>query len=137
MLALLQRYRSVISYLFFGGCTTLLNIIVYTLCTRFLLMDTVPATVMAWIVAVLFAYITNRIWVFGSNVKGIAGIVRELAAFFACRIATGALDIAIMFVCVEKLRFHDIIMKVISNIIVIILNYVASKIIVFKPGKPQ
>ena len=117
MLALLQKYRSVISYLFFGGCTTLINIIAYALCTRFLYLGTVPATVIAWIVAVLFAYITNRIWVFNSAVTSPTGIAKEVATFFACRLATGLLDIAIMFVCVDILHFSDILMKIISNII--------------------
>lgn len=132
MKRLFIRYKEVILYIFFGGCTTLVNIIGYYICARPLSFATIPATVIAWILSVAFAYITNRIYVFESSSKGHTAIIREIVSFVSCRILTGLMDLAIMFVCVELLRFNDLVIKIISNILVIVLNYIASKLLIFK-----
>lgn len=129
---LAMQYRQQILYLFFGGCTTLVNIAVYTLCTRLLGMDVVSASAVGWLLSVLFAYVTNRGMVFGSRVTGARGIALEMGKFFAGRIATGLLDIAIMYVSVDLLGANDMVMKILSNVLVIILNYVISKLMVFR-----
>ena len=121
-----------ILYLFFGGCTTLVNIIVYYICAHLLLLATVPATVIAWILSVAFAYVTNRIYVFESRSRGLVAILREIGAFVSCRLLTGVMDLAIMYICVDLLHFNDLIIKIISNILVIVLNYVASKLLIFR-----
>lgn len=124
-------------YLFFGGCTTLVNIVTYYIMAHVINASVMTSTIVAWIVAVLFAYITNRKWVFDSKVTTRKEIVQEIISFFACRIATGIVDWLLMFVFVEKLGFNDLLIKVISNIIVIVLNYVASKLIVFTDKKKK
>jgi len=91
-----------------------------------------PATVIAWVLAVLFAYITNRLWVFESQADTINDFVREIIAFFACRLTTGILDLLIMFIFVDLLYCNDLLVKIGANVLVIILNYVASKLIIFK-----
>lgn len=126
------RYKEMILYLFFGGCTTLVNIIVYYICAHLLLLATVPATVIAWILSVAFAYVTNRIYVFESRSRGLVAILREIGAFVSCRLLTGVMDLAIMYICVDLLHFNDLIIKIISNILVIVLNYVASKLLIFR-----
>lgn len=131
---LFLKYRSVILYIFFGGCTTLVNILVYAVCSRIFKMDTVSGTVIAWIVAVTFAFITNRKMVFESNATHANEILRETLSFFSCRLLTGGLDLLIMYVFVDVTGFNDLVMKAISNIIVIILNYIASKLLIFKHG---
>lgn len=126
------RYKEMILYLFFGGCTTLVNIIVYYICAHLLLLATVPATVIAWILSVAFAYVTNRIYVFESRSRGLVAILREIGAFVSCRLLTGVMDLAIMYICVDLLHFNDLIIKIISNVLVIVLNYVASKLLIFR-----
>lgn len=128
---LILKYREVMAYLFFGGCTTLVNIISYYFTYNILNISNVNSTVIAWIISVLFAYVTNRIFVFGSSSKGKAAI-KEITSFFSCRILTGVMDVAIMYLAVDIFRFDSLLWKVISNIAVIIANYIFSKIFVFK-----
>ena len=121
-----------ILYLFFGGLTTLINIAAYYAASHLLGMDTVPATVLAWVIAVLFAYLTNRKWVFDSRASGAGAILRELAGFWSARLFTGLLDIGIMYLFVDVLHRNDMFIKLASNVIVVILNYVFSKYLIFK-----
>ena len=130
--ALLIKYREAVMYLFFGGCTTLVNFVVYWLCTRPVDMGTGTATALAWVMSVLFAYVTNRRWVFESSAKGVKAVFAEMVNFFAGRAATGVLDWAIMLVSVDMLGAPDMVMKILSNVLVIILNYFISKLIVFR-----
>lgn len=130
----LERYRDFIAYAFFGVCTTIVNLAAYAVAARPLGLKTIPATVIAWILAVMFAYVTNRKWVFHSQAKGKAAIAKEAGSFFICRIVTGILDIVIMFICVDILCMNDLVIKAVSNIIVILTNYVASKLIIFRKG---
>lgn len=129
---LLRKYREVILYLLFGGLTTLVNIVLYALLARVLLMDVTVSTAIAWVVSVIFAYLTNRKWVFQSRASGSRAILRELIAFFGGRAFSGLLDIGIMFLFAETLGFNDIVVKILSNILVIIINYILSKWIVFR-----
>lgn len=94
--SLYQKYRDVIPYLFFGVCTTLVNITVYWLMAYPLRFRTMLSTIVAWIASVFFAYVTNRKWVFHSSACGIKEITREISSFFACRLATGIVDLACM-----------------------------------------
>ena len=128
---LLQRYKSQLLYLFFGGCTTLVNVVVYGLCAHGANLSTTLSIAVAWAVSVLFAYLTNRTWVFESRAGTAGEILREMGSFFLGRVATGVLDWAIMYVCVDRLGLPDMPIKLLSNVIVIILNYVVSKLFVF------
>ena len=92
----------------------------------------VPSTCIAWILSVLFAYLTNKVYVFQSKSFKKEVLLREGLQFFGCRLLTGILDVAIMFVAVDLLHWNGLVWKVISNILVIILNYVASKLLIFK-----
>ena len=130
-----QKYRDVILYLFFGGCTTVLNIAVYYLCYNIAGIPNVPSTCIAWILSVLFAYLTNRKWVFHSEAAGQTEILKEIIRFFAARLATGIFDWVFMYVPVDRLAWPDVAMKVIANIVVIVGNYVLSKVLVFKKKK--
>lgn len=129
---LMIKYKSIIMYLIFGVLTTLVNIVSYYIFSHILKTGVMFSTVIAWVLAVLFAYVTNRKWVFTSYAKGRKEIFNELLSFFSCRIATGIVDTLFMFIFVERLHFNDVIIKIIANIIVIILNYIASKLIIFK-----
>ena len=127
-----QKYLQLILYVFFGGCTTLINTFVYHACAEWLGMSTLLANGLAWVVAVFFAYITNRIWVFHSKEKTTRGILREMGSFVGARVLTGLLDEGIMYLFVDVLRLPGLPVKIFSNIIVIVLNYVFSKLIIFK-----
>lgn len=128
---LLKRYKSFIAYAFFGVCTTLVNLLCYRLFYFVLGVPNVPSTLVAWLLAVLFAYVTNKLWVFDSKSWAVAVVIPELIKFFVCRIATGVLDVGIMWFAVDKMQWDAMIWKLISNIIVIVLNYVASKFVIF------
>lgn len=129
---LYEKYKDIIPYLFFGVCTTAVNIAVYWVMEHLLHFGVVPSAVIAWICAVLFAYLTNRKWVFKSSAVTVKEILKEIIAFFTCRLATGVIDWLIMYVFVDVLHYNDMLIKTAANIVVIVLNYVASKMIIFR-----
>ena len=132
---LYKKYKSLILYIFFGICTTFVNIASFWFMAHIFNFKAVFSSIVSWIFSVIFAYITNRGWVFEARATGAKNIFREIYSFFACRFATGALDCFIMFLCVDVFGFNDMMIKVISNVIVVVLNYVSSKIFVFKNTK--
>lgn len=132
---LINKNKDIIPYLFFGVCTTVVNVIVYWICAHFINMSTLLSTVIAWGLAVLFAYITNKKWVFHSKVVTRIENIKEILSFFICRLTTGIIDWMCMIVFVGFLEFNDVIIKILANILVIILNYMASKLIIFKKRK--
>lgn len=128
---LFLKYKEVIMYLVFGGLTTLINIVVYAVCARVIGMNTLPANATALTVSILFAYITNKLFVFESKTDTMKEVFREFFSFIVCRLGTGALDMLFMFVSVDVFGFYDVVMKILSNIIVVILNYVFSRLVIF------
>lgn len=126
------RFRTVIAYLFFGGLTTLLNIVVYMGLARGLELPYLAANVVAWVVSVLFAYAANRTWVFASRRRGWGNILKECSAFIGCRLLSGGVDTAIMYVMIDLLALNDLAVKVFANLVVIIMNYVISRDLIFK-----
>lgn len=131
---LLKKYKFIILYGIFGVLTTIINIVTYALCYDVFNISNVVSNIIAWILSVLFAFITNKIWVFESKCFDFKIFIKELWNFIVCRLATGALDLGIMYVGVDLLKGPALILKIASNIIVIILNYVMSKLFVFKKG---
>ena len=129
---LLKKYKFIILYGIFGVLTTLINIVSYSLLYSVFGVSNVISNIIAWVISVLFAFITNKLWVFESKSFEFKLFMAELGNFTLCRLATGLLDLGIMFVGVDLLKGPAIILKVVSNIIVIILNYVMSKVFVFK-----
>lgn len=134
MINLYKKYKEIINYLIFGVLTTVVSLLTYYLLV-FTILDPINplelqiANIISWITCVTFAYITNRIYVFNSKNKN---IFKELIKFYSSRLTTLFLDMLIMFIFVTKLEFNDKIIKIIVQIIIIILNYILSKIIVFK-----
>ena len=124
--------KELLLYGIFGVLATIINIVAYWGLSRLLVMPTVPATVLAWLIAVIFAFWTNRTYVFRSKNSA---VLKEAAEFFIARVTTGIIDVVIMYVFVDVLVFHDVWVKTASNIIVIILNYVFSKLFIFKGAK--
>ncbi|QBO35583.1 GtrA family protein [Periweissella cryptocerci] len=132
LLELFDKYRAQILYLFFGGVTTIINIGVFAAITKGIGWNYQLANFIAWIAAVLVAYLTNRVWVFGSRVHGFAAITKELGSFFFFRILTYVMEVGILFVGISMLHGNEIVWKVIDNIFVILINYVFSKLIIFR-----
>lgn len=131
------KYRELILYVVFGVLTTLVNWVSYWLLADLLHVDYMAATFIAQVLSILFAYVTNRRWVFESKVRGVKGVALEMAKFFGARAASLVLDLAAMYLGVTLLRIDDKLMKLISNGIIIAANYVFSKLFVFKKQGPQ
>lgn len=129
---LFEQHREKILYVVFGALTTAVNTAVYWLCAHPLGMPVLPGTIIAWFLAVLFAYITNRVWVFRSQATARNEILREAVSFYLCRLATGVLDWVLMYFLVDRLHWNDLWVKIGVNVLVIILNYVASKLLIFR-----
>ena len=121
--------KELISYVIFGILTTLVNILVYLLFTRLIGLNYIISNILAWFFSVLFANITNRIWVFESENTN---IFKEIILFFSGRLFSGIVDTVLMFVFIDLLFVGDSISKIIIQVIVVALNYIISKFIVFK-----
>lgn len=129
------KYKELILYVFFGGLTTLCNIVSYYIFAHMFFLNEIASTILAFIISVLFAFFTNSRYVFMSKAKGFKQVSNELVKFFGARLFSGGLDVLIMYIFVTLLMFNDIVIKILSNIIVIILNYLFSKLFVFKTKK--
>ena len=134
---LLVRYKEVILYVIFGGLTTLINIVVYWICRNLIKLQVVPSDIIAWILSVIFAYVTNKIWVFESRSTKVAVLIREIGEFFAARLFSLGFDVLFLYVTVEKLSWPDLPMKIVANVIVIIMNYLFSKLLIFRKNKEE
>lgn len=124
----------VISYVVVGALTTLVNYAVYFLARIFLTGDAgvIPSNVIAWIFAVAFAYIANKLFVFESLSREKNTVLKELAGFIACRIVSLFLDTGFVYVTVAVLHWNEPLFKLLSNVFVVIANYFASKYLIFK-----
>ena len=138
-----KKHREVLSYLIFGGLTTVVNVGLFMILTGLTSLSTGAANAIALAASIIFAYVTNKIWVFESKLTGWAAL-REFAVFIACRIATGLLDQAIVVAGVDWLGAAIGLaestlwaggVKIFANVLVIIANYVFSKLLIFK--KPR
>ena len=134
---LLKKYKNFILYVGFGIITTAINIILYWLLYNILDVSNVPSNIIAWIGAVIFAFLTNKNLVFGSSSWDKKTVINELWKFFGARLATGGIDLLIMFLFVDVWGFNGMIIKIIANIIVIILNFVLSKLVVFRKKETE
>lgn len=128
----IRKNKQLLLYLFFGICTTAINTICYGVLHERLCVNNIPSTVLAWLVAVIFAFITNKIFVFKSKRARASERLKEFTSFFSCRIMTGILDVLIMAVAVDYLKWNSLFWKIISNIVVTAVNYIVSKFVVFR-----
>lgn len=125
------KYKEIILYLVFGVLTTLVNYLSYLLLAPFFSTTTIP-TAIAWVLSVLFAYFTNRKYVFDSKASGRKAVLREALSFFGARVLSGVLDVGIMWVFADRMGWNDKIVKLCSNVFVVVFNYVASKLVIFR-----
>ncbi len=140
---LFRKYREIIMYLIFGVTTTLVNWLVYAPLVNLLNVNTTVANAIAWFVAVLYAFITNKLFVFESRSWKASVLVKEVIAFYLARIASGAFEIflpePLMLLGLNQpfLGIEGGIAKAVVSVLVIILNYVFSKLFVFKKKKDK
>lgn len=120
------------SYLIFGGFTTIINIVVYWLLTSQFKMYYMVANVIAWVISVIFAFVTNKLFVFRSHKMDIISIMKELSSFLFFRIMSLLLDLGTMFLLVQIVKTNDMFAKLVANVLVVIVNYIASKLVIFK-----
>lgn len=129
---LVQKHSDILIYLIFGVLTTAVNYLVYLPCYNVLQISATVSNVIAWVVAVAFAYLTNKPFVFKSYDWSANTVIPELTKFVGSRILSGALETAIIFVTVDLLLWNGNVMKLLTSVFVVIFNYVASKLLVFK-----
>ena len=145
MKKLIEKYKELILYVIFGVLTTIVNYAVYFGC-KALHLPYQPSTVIAWIAAVAFAYITNRIWVFESKTCGAKAIIKEIVLFVGARLFSLVLELIIMFIGMDLLSagertvvlfdktllLGEFVTKTVAQIVIIVSNYVFSKLVIFR-----
>ena len=139
LVALFNRYRSVIAYLFWGVVTTVVNIVVFQVLSSGVHWNYQLANVIAWFLSVLVAYFTNKVWVFGSHYSTVKAFLKEFFWFYFYRGLTLIMDVIIMYVGISLLKFdsplQQLIVKIIDNVIVVIANYIFSKWLIFHDNR--
>lgn len=127
-----KKHKVVLLYLFFGVLSFLISIGTYALTTEIIHINILIANIFAWVFSVSFAYITNRIWVFKENATELISILAEIGKFASARLATLGVEELILYVFVSKIGFENMAVKIVATVIVIILNYLISKLWVFQ-----
>ena len=136
ILELYKKYKEIINYMIFGGLATLVNFISYYILARTLNVDEVISSGLSWFCAVLFAYVTNKLFVFESKKDSKKEMIKEMISFFLARIVSGALcDVGTFALMVKVLNINDIIAKLVTQVMVVIVNYIFSKLIFKKENK--
>ena len=134
--SLYTKHKDKILYLFFGVLTTVVNWVVYAFaCQWGLIPEGIRATVsniIAWAAAVVFAFVTNKPFVFRSHDWSSKTVLPELTRFVGCRVGSGVLETAIIFVTVDLLAWNGNVMKLLTSVLVVVLNYIGSKLLVFR-----
>lgn len=135
MIKLTKEYKETISYLIFGILSTIVNIATYVFFSRIIKINFMVSNIIAWFVAVIFAYITNKFFVFESKNINIKFILKEITSFMSLRILSGLTELILMYIMINIMLINDFIVKIITNIVVVILNFIFSKLIIFKNKK--
>lgn len=130
------KYKEVINYLVFGGLAMVVNFVTYFLFARVLGVEEIISSGLSWFCSVLFAYVTNKLFVFESKTETIEAFFAEMISFFLARIVSGALcDVGTFAVMVKVIHINDIFSKIVTQVMVVIMNYFFSKLVVFRKKK--
>ena len=130
--SLIEKYWEIFSYLVFGVMTTVVNYLVYLPLYNLLGMSASLSNAIAWVAAVAFAYLTNKPFVFRSHDWSLKTVIPELTKFVTCRVGSGLSETLILLVTVDILGWNGNIWKLVTSVLVVVLNYVSSKLVVFK-----
>lgn len=130
----MKNRREMFNYLLFGVLTTAVNIVSFWLLDSGLELDYKISTVISWIVSVIFAFVTNKLYVFNSKSMDTRSVFKELLSFVFFRWLSLIIDLLTMIVLVEFLKLDSLFAKIVANIFVVVFNYFASKYVIFKPS---
>ena len=128
--------KETISYVIFGILTTIVNLISYYFFSNIININYLISNTISWIISVVFAYITNKFYVFNSKDKRKDVMVKEFIKFVNCRLTSGVIEILLLFLLVDMMKVNDIISKLAIGVIVVVLNFIFSKIFVFQKVNP-
>lgn len=126
-----KKYKEIVLYLFFGVLTMAVSIISYAICNMAIKIDALVANIISWILAVLFAFYTNRIWVFSVKTNSKKDLIVQMIFFCSGRIVTLIIEETILFVFIKCLHYGSMGVKIMAQIVVVVLNYIISKLWVF------
>ena len=129
MIKIYKKYEEIINYLIFGVLTTLVSILSYAFFTRLINLDYVLSNILSWILSVTFAFFTNQKYVFNTSSSS---KIKDMFKFYLSRLTSLGIELITMYILVTLLSLNDMISKIIVQFIVIVLNYVLSKLFVFK-----
>ena len=127
----ISRYRDAISYIITGGLTTLVNLVVFTVLCELLSVDITVSNIISVAAAILFAYVTNKIFVFRSKCPDMRSLAGEFARFVSARLITMVIEVGGVFLLVNIMGMQPLVGKLLTQIIVVIGNYFISKFLVF------
>ncbi len=134
---LLEKYQELIAYGIVGVLTTGINVAVFWAMNTVLGWHYAPANVVAWIIAVVFAFFANKIFVFENHGWSARVVIKEAVAFLLSRLASLLVDMAGMWLMIDCIRCEELLSKFVVNIVVIIINYALGKFWVFAKGKEE
>ena len=133
MINIYKKNKEIINYLIFGVLTTVVSFVVYFIFAKVFKIDEVISNVISWFFSVLFAFVTNKLYVFESKETGKKTLLKEIISFYLARLFTGVVcDLGVFALMVKTFKINDVLSKLVTQVIVIVLNYVLSKLIVFK-----
>lgn len=133
MINIYKKNKEIINYLIFGVLTTVVSFVVYFIFAKVFKIDEVISNVISWFFSVLFAFITNKLYVFESKETGKKTLLKEIVSFYLARLFTGVVcDLGVFALMVKTFKINDVLSKLVTQVIVIVLNYVLSKLIVFR-----
>lgn len=128
--------KETISYVIFGVLTTIINLTLYYFFSKIININYLISNIISWIISVIFSYITNKLYVFNSKDKRMDVIVKEFIKFINCRLTSGFIEVLLLFLLVDIMKINDIISKLAIGVIVVVLNFIFSKIFVFQKVNP-
>lgn len=133
--SLLNKYRNIIVYLFFGALTTAVSWLIYFPLHNITGVSATVSNAISWAGSVAFAFLTNKPFVFQSHDWSAKTVFPELVKFIGCRVGSGAAETVVLLLTVDILHWNGNIMKIATSVLVVVLNYVGSKLVVFKNRK--
>ncbi len=127
-----KKNKEMLLYLFFGGLSFIVSVATYAVFNVTCGFNALIANVLSWVITVMFAFLTNRVWVFAAPTKTAMEFIKQMISFYSGRVITLVVEEVILGVFINLCGFNSILIKVIAQIVVIILNYVISKLFIFK-----
>lgn len=131
----MKKYEELIMYIIVGVCTMIVSLVSYFIMANTLQMYYQAANIISWVLAVAFAYVTNKKYVFKSSYTSVQATTKELVSFVSSRVASLLVEILSMFFFVQVCQIDDNIVKLMNQVLVTVLNYIFSKFWVFRKEK--